>query len=98
MDKFTKQPYEKFPISVDFSKNFADGETIATQTATAVDKDGVDASTDVLDATSNDGSGIVFVPVKDGDITKSKYKITVRCVTSANNQWELDVQMAVEEI
>ena len=100
MDKFTKQPYEKFNISVDFSKNFSDGEVVASQTATAVDNEGTDSSDIVLNqgSLSNDGEGIVFIQVQAGDPLLSKYKITIRCVTSNNHQWEMDVQMAVEEI
>lgn len=100
MDSFEKQSYEEFTIAGDFSLNFADGETISSQTVTAVDQADVDATADVIDDSSitNDGGARVLVKVVGGDEADSPYKITMRCETSAGHKWELDVRMNVVEV
>lgn len=101
-NKFSKQPYEEFTINADFSANMAAGEVITEQTAWASDKDGDDATNDVLDANTlgNDGGQTVQVLVKGGDAEHSPYKLTIRCVTDAENvhKWEMDIFMFVREI
>ena len=96
--KFSKQPYEEFTISVPFGKNMVTGETITTQTAIAVDTDAVDASSAVLkaDTLSNTGQ-TVTVLVRAGEVAKSPYQITIRCVTSLGHKWEKDIVMKVVE-
>jgi hypothetical protein len=100
MDRFTKQSYEAFTISVDFGTNMEEGETIVSQTVEAIDTLDADSLAIVVDdaLTTNDGATKVFVYVRAGDETLSPYKITVKCVTSANHKWEKDIEMEVEEI
>jgi len=100
MDAFEKQPYEEFTVSTDFSRNFATGETVSSQTVTAVDKDGATVTTTVTDQTTvaNDGGSKVSVLVKAGTVVASPYRLTFRCVTSTGHKWEHDIQMNVREI
>lgn len=98
MDKFTKQPYEEFTISSDFGLNFLSGETIVSQTVSAVDSSNVDVTATITTQASvaHDGSKVTVL-VKGGT-TGNTYKITFRCVTSLGHKWENDVQMKVTEI
>jgi hypothetical protein len=100
MERVQKQPYEEFPISVNFNRNFTDGEAIVSQTVTAYDKDGVDASAQVTHQSTitNDEAGNVIVTVLGGEEAKSPYKISVRCVTTTGNKWEHDVQLRVRDL
>jgi hypothetical protein len=96
--KFYKQPYEEFPISVDFSENMVSDETILSHAISAVDNASADASADVLSTDSNDGAFIASVQVVAGVESLSPYKITFRVVTSEGNKWEKDILMRVKEL
>lgn len=100
IEKFTKQAYEQFKISLDFSVNFETGTIISSQVVTATDKNNDDVSNVVIDQSSvtNDGTAIVEVVVRAGSEDLSPYKITTRIIDSVNYQWELDVKMEVKEI
>lgn len=103
MDKFTKQSYESFTVAANFSNNMASDETITSQTVVAIDSNGLDSSTIVLEqaSVSNDGSFKVLVLVKDGTQVlsgKDGYKITFKAVTSIGHKWELDIMMKVKEL
>jgi len=100
LDNFTKQSYESFIISANFENNMTTGETLtlASCSVSATDKDGVDASSTVLDSTSKAVSGTKLqIRVKDGAEAGSPYKITFKAVTSLSNKWEKDVQMTITE-
>jgi hypothetical protein len=97
MDKFEKQPYEKFYISVNFADVLEEAEAISSAVCSAVDR------TDAADSGVFDGEPVVDgtlvkIRVLAGEVAKSPYKITFRIVTWAGNQWEHDVQMKVREI
>ena len=98
-DRFEKQAYEEFTISVDFSKNMESVETISSQTVTAVDSEGTASSEIVTDQglVTSDGVSKVSVKVRAGETSLSPYKLTFRCVTSTGNKWEHDVFMRVIE-
>lgn len=100
MDKLSKQPYEEFTVSSDFSKNMLLGETITGQSVSVVDKDGIDVSSTMTNqaSVSNNGSQRVSVLVRAGAPESSPYKITFRCTTSIAHKWEHDVLMRVEEL
>jgi hypothetical protein len=100
VDKFTKQPYEEFTVSSDFSRNFLAGETISNQAVVATDGAGTDVTATVTNQASvgNDGASKVSVLVKAGTESGSPYKLTFRCVTSLGHKWEHDVQMRVVEL
>lgn len=99
-NKFTKQPYEEFAISTDFSSNMLAGETITGQTVTVVDKTMTNVSSTITNQTSvsNDGNSKVIVLVRAGTKADSPYKITFRCVTSLGHKWEHDIQMTVKDL
>jgi hypothetical protein len=97
---FSKQPSEKFFIRANFSKNWAAGDSVnlGSSTFTAVDKDGTDKSTDVLDqatlAAAADDKGLI-IRVKDGLEAESPYKLTALCKTNLGDEWEKDIEMVV---
>ena len=98
VERFEKQPSEKFAIYGDFSENMADGETLNTGTCTAVDNAGEDVSTDVLAAGSFQYSNqVAQVTVQNGEVSGSPYKITWKMTTSDGWQWELDVKMKIKD-
>jgi hypothetical protein len=100
MDRFEKQPYEAFTISNDFIKNFGKREVISTQTVSAVNSSGVDATSTVTNqgTVANNGRSKVSVVVRAGTPDDSPYKLTFKCVTSNGHQWEKDILMIVEEL
>lgn len=100
MNRFEKQPYELFTIATDFGSNFVAGETVQSQTVTAMDSAGGDVTASVTNQVTlaNDGGSRVTIVVRAGDASGSPYKLTFRCVTSRGHQWEHDVQMRVREI
>ncbi len=98
--KFTKQISEEFPIEIDFSNNMATGEVIVSETITAIDAAGDDATADILSNPQNDGAQAALVQVKAGTEALSPYKITFKVVTDASstNKWEYDVLMKIKEL
>lgn len=99
----SKQPGEKFYIEMDFSKNFTSGETvnIGSSSVTVIDKDGVDKSTDIIDAgtlaASSTNNGLI-ARIKGGLVTAEPYKITFVLTTSAGNVWEDDISLGIREV
>lgn len=99
MDEFTKQPYEEFVISADFTANFEAGTIISSEVVTAYDKGGRDVSDEVIDQASvSNVDGVVKMMVRSGQVELSPYKITVRTIDSVNNRWELDISMVIQEV
>ena len=112
LDQFSKQSWESNMVGVDHSKNLASGESIVlgSSTVTAIDGDGDDATSTVLD---NDDmvvgtasqSDISVTPVANGLLsTRVKagssgviYTLTFKAVTSAGNKIETDIKMKVED-
>ena len=100
MERFEKQPSERFAIYGDFSENMVTDETIVSHTVTAVDASGADATNEVLQSCSDAHAGqIVQVVVQTGETSANKtpYKITFRVTTSTANKWELDVKMKIKD-
>lgn len=97
MDTFSKQPSEKFTISVDFSSSLETAETIDSYTITAY-KNYADVSSQVIDSYSLDStSKIIYCIVKNG-CNGNDYKFTFVATTSNNNIYEKDVIMNVREL
>ena len=92
---FTKQTSETYPVEVDFSDVLATGEIIYMHTVDAYVGD-ADATADVIDSSTIDGSSIM-VQVKDGT-DRRRYKITVEITTSDANVFEEDIFMDVWNI
>lgn len=95
-----KQPYEEYTISNNFALNFSTAEIIASQSVTAVDKDDTNVTDTITDQTTiaNDGIGRVYILIRGGAESKSPYKITFRCITSAGHKWEKDFRLPVRDI
>ena len=101
LGRFNKQPFEKFPISGSFTAVLETDEEIDVLdcSVTAVDKDGVDATADILDTASMVVSGAELqIKVFAGTELLSPYKITFRAQTSLINKWEIDCLCKVEEL
>jgi hypothetical protein len=98
---FFKQPYESMVPYGSFEDQLETGETITAGSSVveAVDKNGDDASSDIL-------SGAPYVAdvykwcqrVIAGEASKSPYLITFKIITSLNNKWEVDCKMKVGEL
>lgn len=101
MESFGKQPYEAFVIAGDYKDVLESTESLilGSSAVSAMDKDGVDASADVLvDATKTVDGPLLKMRCKAGTMAKQPYKITFRTVTDQNNKWEIDVRMRIKEI
>jgi hypothetical protein len=112
-DEFAKQPWESYLIGADNSHNLEIGESVIVGTSDiiAVDKDGEDATDDVLDnddktVQTADAADIKATPVTNGMLVTrvlagtealSKYKITFKAITSNGNQYETDVKMKIKD-
>ncbi len=97
MERFHKQPDEKFPIAADFAPVLADNESIdgAASTITAVDSAGNDVTSTILVSNSQTVDGTKLIVTVTGGTSGETYKITFRCHTTAGNIYELDVKMIV---
>ena len=103
MEEFEKQGYEEFTIKADFSENMnigdVTGETITSQTVTAVDNaDTVSDAIVLVQASITAGAEDVSVLCRAGTEALEPYKLTFKCETSLNHKWELDVLMKIREI
>lgn len=99
MDTLTKQPYEQFTITVDFSSVLVNAETIADQSVIVVDASETDVTADMIvdGSLGNDGQKGVAVMIKGGLQENTPHKITVRCETSLSHKWEHDIALTVED-
>lgn len=96
IDRFYKQPSEKFNVSIDFNNVLGDDETISSYVLTCINiNDNSDTSTDVIDSDSNTTVSIT-IKVKAG-ADGENHKITVKITTSDSNIFEKDVLMKVVE-
>ena len=89
---FTKQPSERFTVSLDFSRRLGSSETISEKTVTATSS-GTDYTSTVIDSSTINGDA-VEVKVKAGSDGIS-YKITVVITTSSDNVFEDEITMTV---
>ena len=93
---FVKQPSEIFPISIDFSRRLASGETISSKTVTAIIvSTSADATATVISSSATNGTAI-DITVKAGT-TAVVYKITIKITSSASNVFEDEITMTVTE-
>ncbi len=100
--QFTKQPYESCFLAADFD-NVMDTDVedidLANSTITAIDVSG-DTDNTVLNIGTKaiESSTKLKVRILDGTEAKSPYKFTFRIITTANNKWEKDISMKVEDL
>ena len=92
-----KQPYELFPIDVDFAARLVVGETISTKTVTARDASTqADTSGTVLVGGSSI-SGTKIVQKVQAGAHGERHIVTFRIETSLANKYEADIQLTVRE-
>jgi len=111
IESFQKQNYEQWFISADLMTTdgalLEEGENIDLEntTITAIDKDGEDATSDVLqiatkaltDSPDGGTNNAVKVRVQAGVEDLSSYKITFRIPTDRDNRFEIDLKMKLKE-
>jgi hypothetical protein len=94
-----KQPFESFFIAGSFAKVLTDGETIDVDKSVVVayDKEGKEYP-DLIDEPSKTvDDKQLSIRIKDGKPELSPFKVSFRAVTSANNKWEVDAPIEVQE-
>lgn len=98
--EFTKEPSESFIIASDFGNAgtiLNDGDTLSTQTTTAVRKsDGVTVTTDIIFDSDTEGNKVLIGVT--GGVDNASYLITCRGVTANDYHYQLDFLMVVEEL
>ena len=102
MSETTKQPYESYEIYADFEKNMGIGETISSHDISVVDVSGVDATATIIETDSEIiGTGYdfakIYVRIKGGTEAGSPYKITFKVVTSADDKFEKDGNIIIDD-
>ena len=101
LEKITKQGWESFPVAGDFTKVAEAGElaVLVGSSVLAEDKDGTDVTTTVTDQTSLAVDGTQLrIQIKAGTEAASPYKITFRMLTSIDNKYEVDFNLAIKEL
>lgn len=97
MNFFSKQPSEKFTITVDFTNMIDENETISTLQAKAYIKDlGTDVTSTIIESSTYNTQSVYAVVM--AGTTNTIYKITLKVTTNQNNIYEEDVFMQVEEV
>jgi hypothetical protein len=95
----SKQPYEEYFISFDFS-DIIGSASIASATTIAYDSTGATITSTVI-TTANQAlaTSAVYIWIKGG-ITNNEYKITCKIETDSvpPEKYELDADLPVEEI
>jgi len=102
VEHFYKQPDETFFVAANYVDVLSTGETIVVGNSevSAVDEDDNDATGDILEVASlvvQDTTKLA-VRVKAGVETGSPYKITINGVTSLSNNFEVDIEMRIEDL
>lgn len=92
MDEFTKQPSEKFNITIDFV-NVLSTETISSYTLKIINNGIIITTGDIIDSSSNTTTTVV-IRVKNGT-SGQDYIITTLITTNSGNIYEKDVKMEV---
>jgi len=105
-----KQPYEKWPLAVDFTDDLEptnENIVLANSTITAEDVNEDDATSSILAgqkalATSTERTDArvnasLQEVILNGDPDLSPYKVTYRIVTDAGNQFEKDIIILVSD-
>ncbi len=93
MFKFYKQPSETYTIAMDFVGRIPPTVTISSDSVTAVDEDGSDASATVISSSTSSGTEVQAV-VQAGS-TGTDYRITISATLSNSEVLEEDVLMRV---
>lgn len=92
----TKQPNEKYPVTIDFANWLTVGETISMKNVSAIDlATGQDATSSVIESSAIDGTQVRILCKAGTD--RHDYEVTVRITTSAGNIYEEEVTMRVTE-
>lgn len=96
MNSFFKQPDEIVPVSIDFTDAINSTETITSLIVTAATLLGIDVTATIIDDDSISGD-ICKAVIKSGT-SGTKYKITMKAITSEGNLYEEDLILSVLSI
>lgn len=93
-----KQPYESFPIGVDFRRYMKAGTTISSGTVTAK-RNGSDTTNDILDSGAVAITGFVLSRFckADAGTPGQEHILEFRIVTSDGQKLEAEVLLPIEE-
>lgn len=98
LDKFTKQPYEKFVIAGEFNRVLELGESLTSPTVTSIDiNDESDSTADIIETSTIQVDGSQVKVQCKGGVDGETHKITIRTETNLNNKWEVDAEINIEE-
>lgn len=93
----TKQSYEEFNVTVDFSNVLSTGETLSAATVTVtLQGSTTDYTSDMAGTPSIDGNTVVCL-IKGGTNTY-KYNASYRVETDASQKFEADVVIKVQDV
>lgn len=94
LGRFEQQPWEKKRYRINYTKSLGDSETAVTPTFL------VDTETDpalVVDGAAIDATGKYLVFFVSGGVTDTRYKVSVRMVTSAAQRFEDEIEYFIKE-
>ena len=95
MDIINKKPYEKFPVSADFSTDLSVNETITAKVVACVNTaTGVDSSSEII-ASSAIATPKITLVIKAG-VAGDKHKVTAKATTTLGNVYEKDFIVNIE--
>jgi hypothetical protein len=98
LGQLTKQPGERFPVSVDFALRLQAGDPLVTGTVTARDRrTGADTTTLVLDGAATI-SGTVLTREVQAGTHGDVHVLTFRVTTAAGHIYEEDLVLFVREV
>lgn len=100
MNGFCKQPFEEFIIAGDFAPVLEDGETLVLSGCEYAAQNAQNVEVfDVVEMGSLaiDGS-LLKIRVRGGIAEQSPYMLSLRCLTSHGNKYEINIRMEVRRI
>ena len=102
LEKTTKQGYDSFLLTANFSANMRTGDTmiLGNTVMTATDKEGDDATSAILTVGDKAISGTrLQVRIKAGTEALSPFVVRfLTGITTLGDQWEKDVQVRIKEV
>lgn len=102
LESFTKQGYDSFLLTANFSRNMRTGDTLilGNTVITAKDKEGDDATAAILTMGDKAVSGMrLQVRIKAGTQALSPFVVRyLTGTTTLGDQWEKDIKVKIKEL
>lgn len=93
----TKQSWDEWNTSVDFSDALSESETIVSATVTVTPKGATTDLTATMAGTPSISDGVVICLIKGGT-TGNTYNVSYRAVTSGSQKFEADLALKVLDV